>query len=144
MLLAFLLAAAAPASAGDTEAIKAIIIAGAEACARGDQAGVMRQYDRQVVLSFPGAPDRNYDDLAAGFARLCKGSGEGTVERTAPQFEELIVSEHTALVRIIWTTQLRGAASPRMLRDVQFWLKTPQGWRFRSGAHWPHRAEAAK
>ena len=128
----------APGDPGDGEAIKAMIIAGAEACARGDQGGVMRQYDRAVLLSYPGTLDVGYDDLAASFSRLCKGAGKGTVERTVPTFEEIIVGRDTALVRIMWTTQLRDAPGSRMLRDVQYWHRTPEGWRFRSGVHWPY------
>ena len=128
----------APGDPGDGEKIKAMITAGGEACARGDVAVVMSQYDPNILLSFPGAPDQNYADVAASFARLCKGAGEGTVERTVPTFEEIIVGRDTALIRIMWTTQLRGAPGPRMLRDLQYWHRTPEGWRFRSGVHWPY------
>ena len=127
----------------DALEIQRIILAGAEACARGDQAGVMRQYDRNVVLSFPGAPDRGYESLAAGFARLCRGSGDGTVERTVPTFEEIIVGRDHALVRVMWQTDLRGGQS-RMLRDFQYWHRTPEGWRFRSGVHWPYSPEPGR
>ena len=134
----------APGDPGHGETIKGMIVAGAEACARGDQAGVMRQYDRTVLLSYPGTPDIGYDELAASFARLCKGSGDGTVEQTVPTFEELIVGPDTAVVRIMWTTHLRGVAGPRTLRDMQYWHRTPEGWRFRSGVHWPYTPEPAR
>ena len=56
----------------------------------------------------------------------------------------LIVGPDTAVVRIMWTTHLRGVAGPRMLRDMQYWHRTTEGWRFRSGVHWPYTPEPAR
>ncbi len=126
--------------------IRDAITAGGIACGRGDPAGARATVEKELVLSYPGARDRGHDGLAAGYARLCKGAGEGTVESTGPEFEEVSVIGDVAVARLIWHTRLRGmpAGAVRKMRDFQVWRRTPQGWRFWRGAHWPYADDQPK
>ena len=142
--------AAAPgqvAQAGsDVEAVRRAIIDGGTACGAGNPAGPMAAVDRELVLSFPGARDQDYESLAAGYARLCDGKSDGTVTKTVPEFEEVSVIGDVAIARLIWSTHLRGMpeGSVRKLRDFQLWRRTPDGWRFWRGVHWPYKDEQPK
>ena len=141
--LAALPAAAAAQPATDEAAIRSAIEAGARACEAGQPDAVMASYAPDIVLSYPGAPDENYASLLASYHRLCPGSGgaEGTVETTRGAFEEVLVSGDLAIVRVIWSTHLRGMpdGAVRRLRDMQVWRRTPDGWRFFRGVHFPLR-----
>jgi ketosteroid isomerase-like protein len=142
-MLTLLAALAAASTSADREAVRSAIVAGAEACSSGDPAGSMASVDRDLVLSYPDGRDRTYDGLAAGYARLCKGEGENTVVSTTPEFEEVTVNGDVAIARLIWTTHLRGMpeGAYRKMRDFQVWRRTPEGWRFWRGAHWPYSDE---
>jgi ketosteroid isomerase-like protein len=125
----------------DQALIRREIEAGARACESGRPDDIMRSYARDILLSFPGVPDQDYDSILAGYRRLCAGSsgGEGTVETTRGEFQEILVSGDLAVVRVIWNTHLRGmpAGSVRRLQDLQVWRRTDQGWRFSRGVHFP-------
>jgi ketosteroid isomerase-like protein len=122
----------------DTATIKAAIEAGAKSCMEGRPSDVVRAYAPDITLSYPGIADQDYATILEGYRRLC-GSGEGMVERTVPTFEEMLVSGDLAVVRITWTTRLRGAAADRQLRDMQIWRRDKEGWRFSRGVHYPIR-----
>lgn len=144
ILLAALAAAPAAAQAGGDEAVlRAAIEAGARACEAGRPDEVMAGYAPDIILSYPGIPDQDHASLLAGYRELCPGSGgaEGTVETTRAAFEEILVSGDLAVVRVTWSTHLRGMAegAVRRLRDMQVWRRTPQGWRFSRGVHFPLR-----
>jgi len=141
LILAAALAAASPIA--DQEAVRSAIVAGAEACGAGNPAGSIASVDRGLVLSYPDARDRTFDGLAAGYARLCRGEGENTVVSTTPEFEEVAVTGDVAIARLIWTTRLRGMpeGAYRKMRDFQVWRRTPEGWRFWRGVHWPYSDE---
>ena len=132
-----------PDPASDAQAVRAAVIAGAKACEVGTPDLVMATVDRELVLSYPGTPDQDYDGLAAGYARLCKGEGEDTVETTVPTFEEVRVNGDIALVRVTWATHLRGMpdGAVRYLRDWQLWRRTPEGWRFFRGLHYAAKGD---
>ena len=140
-LLATALATTSPTA--DQEAVRSAIVAGAEACSAGNPTGAMAAVDRELVLSYPDARDRTYDGLAAGYARLCRGEGENTVLSTTPEVEEVVVDGDTAIARLIWKTRLRGMpeGTYRKMRDFQVWRRTPEGWRFWRGVHWPYSDE---
>jgi len=61
-----------------------------------------------MILSYPGTPDRNYDETCQGF-----GSQLGRTDRTfrydAPEIEEILVSGDLSIVRLIWTSRISGA-----------------------------------
>jgi hypothetical protein len=93
------------------------------------------------VLAYPGAPDSDYAAILAGYRRLCRGEGEGTVESTVPTFHEVIVMDEVAIARLTWTTRLRGmpAGATRKLTDFQVWRRGKKGWEFVRGVHYPAR-----
>jgi hypothetical protein len=132
-------------AAADEAEVRRLIDDGARACAAGNPAGSMRAVDRDLRLSYPGTPDQGYDELAAGYARLCAGSGEGTVTSTVPEFEEVVRHGDIIVARLTWATHLRGMpeGTVRRLRDFQVWRRTAEGWRMWRGVHWPF-AEAAR
>lgn len=141
-LLLFPVAAGAQPSA-DQDAIRAAMEAGARACESGRPDDIVRSYARDISLSYPGIADQDYETILAGYRRLCAGSGgaEGTVETTRGEFQEILVSGDLAVVRVIWNTHLRGMApgTVRRLQDMQVWRRTPEGWRFFRGVHFPLR-----
>ncbi|HEY0011761.1 MAG TPA: nuclear transport factor 2 family protein [Allosphingosinicella sp.] len=138
---AAILASPAHARRGDEAAIRAAIEAGARACEAGRPHDVVASYDRGIILSYPGIADQDYDAIAAGYRQLCRGSGEGTVQTTRAAFDEVIVSGDLAVVRIVWTTHLRGMpeGAYRRLKDMQVWRRQAGGWRFVRGVHYPLR-----
>lgn len=125
----------------DQDAIRAAMEAGARACESGRPEEIMRSYARDISLSYPGIADQDYDTILEGYRRLCRGSGEGTVETTRGTFQEILVSGDLAVVRVIWNTRLRGMSpgTIRRLQDMQVWRRTPEGWRFFRGVHFPLR-----
>lgn len=146
LALVFAIAVTAAPAPEDKEVVKRAIVAGGVACAAGNPEGAMAAVDRALVLSYPGAKDRGYDGLAAGYAQLCKAGGDGTLETTSPEFEEVGVIGDVAIARIIWHTRLRGMppGAVRKMRDVQIWRRTAAGWRFWRGVHWPYSDERPK
>ena len=138
LILSLALAATAPADKG-ADQVRALILEGAKACADGRPEQVVAHYSRDIVLSYPGVPDQDYSDILAGYRRLCKGEGEGTVESTVPTFHEVTVMGQVAIARLTWTTRLRGmpAGATRQLTDFQVWRRGRGGWEFVRGVHYP-------
>lgn len=139
LILAMALAAA-PADKGADE-VRALILEGAKACAAGRPEEVVAHYSRDIVLAYPGAPDSDYSAILAGYRRLCRGEGEGTVESTVPTFHEVTVMDKVAIARLTWTTRLRGMppGATRQLTDFQVWRRGKRGWEFVRGVHYPAR-----
>ena len=137
LILAIALAAA-PADKGADE-VRALILEGAKACAAGKPEQVVAHYSRDIVLSYPGASDSDYSAILAGYRRLCRGEGEGTVESTVPTFHEVTVMDKVAIARLTWTTRLRGMppGASRQLTDFQVWRRGRNGWEFVRGVHYP-------
>lgn len=128
----------------DAETLRSIITAGARSCAAGKPDEIVAHYSKDILLSYPGVPDQRYDDLLSGYRRMCKGAGEGSLESSIPNFEEILVSGDMAVARITWSTHIRGMApgTVRQLRDVQIWQKKPGGWKFIRGVHYPIKPKA--
>ena len=128
---------------GDEASLRAAIEAGARACEAGRPDDVMARYAPDILLSYPGIPDQDHSALLEGYRRLCAGSGggEGSVETTSASFDEILVSGDLAVLRLTWSTHLRGMAdgSVRRLRDMQVWRRTERGWLFFRGIHFPLR-----
>jgi len=138
-LTAILLGASAQASDQNGQAIvRQKIERGAQACMAGQPAKVMESYARDILLQYPGIPDQDYATLNKGYRQLC-GTGEGTVESTVPQFEEIYRSGTVVVARLIWTTRLRGMppGTSRQLRDLQIWEMREGEWMFVRGVHYP-------
>ncbi|HET7845672.1 MAG TPA: nuclear transport factor 2 family protein, partial [Xanthomonadales bacterium] len=119
-MLPLLLALAA---SDDAATLRELVAEGAAACMAGRADDVVAHYSRDIVLSYPGVPDHGYDEILASYRTLCAGAGVGTVESTVPTFEEVLVSGDLGVVRVTWTTHLRGMpdGATRQLRDLQVW-----------------------
>lgn len=138
LILSLALAATAPADNG-ADQVRALILEGAKACAAGRPDEVVAHYSSDIVLSYPGVPDQDYSTILAGYRRLCRGQGEGTVETTVPTFHEIKVMDKVAIARLTWTTRLRGMppGATRQLTDFQVWHRGKKGWEFVRGVHYP-------
>jgi fermentation-respiration switch protein FrsA (DUF1100 family)/ketosteroid isomerase-like protein len=131
-----LTAAAVADSAADAAAIRAKIVKGAEAAMRGDAAGIMSHYAKDILLSYPGIPDQEYDTLLKGYA---EPRPAGMTMRTEPEFDELLISGDLAVVLVNWTTTLAFTDPPRQTtrqaRDIQVWREREGEWLFVRGMH---------
>lgn len=123
-------------AAADAAAIRAKIVKGAEAAMRGDAAGIMAHYAKDILLSYPGIPDQDYATLWKGYA---EPRPPGTTMRTEPEFDEILLSGDLAVVRVNWTTTLTFTDPPRQTtrqaRDIQVWRKRDGEWLFVRGMH---------
>lgn len=153
LLFAVLLAAAAPhtiaaqATQGpgeDVEALRALVIRSGEAFNARDPDGIMALYSRDIVLSYPGIPDTEYEAIASGYREMTNLPAGVTVN-TVPDIEEIIVSGDMGIVRVTWnTTTVRtepAQRSTRQMRDLQVWRREADGWKFYRGMHFrvPHQ-----
>ena len=133
-------AAAAPDSGRDVAEIREAIVRGARAFEEGDPETILSRYARDIILSYPGIPDSDYETLAKGYAELRKRPA--TVKATTvPTFDEILVSGDIAIVRVRWTTTIADAAAgrsaTRRLKDLQVWRREPDGrWMFIRGMHY--------
>lgn len=66
-----------------------------------DLEGVCGLFARDVVLSYPGVPDRNYDQVCAHFSRLLAVKGK-TYLYAMPKIEEMIPAGDMVVVRANW------------------------------------------
>lgn len=137
-------AAVTQAPGGDDRRLRSLIEEGARQCEAGHPERVVDHYAQDLLLQYPGVPDQDLSALREGYRQLC-GSGPGTVQSTVPTFEEVLVMGDVAVIRITWSTHLRGTpeGSVRRLRDVQIWQRTSGGWNFRRGVHYPLRQEGS-
>ncbi|HYR08463.1 MAG TPA: nuclear transport factor 2 family protein [Longimicrobium sp.] len=124
--------------AADVEALRALVIRSGEAFNARDPDAIIALYSREVVLTYPGIPDQDYETLDAGYREMTDLPAGVTVT-TAPTIEEIIVSGDMGVVRVTWnTTTVRAEpaqASTRQLRDLQVWLREADGWKFFRGMH---------
>lgn len=134
----------APGAGSDSTEIRAAIERGARGFERGDPDSILAHYARDIVLSYPGIPDMDYDALVRNYGELRRRSPHVTAT-TRPTFDEILVDGKLAIVRVRWTTTIRSAAtdatparaSTRYLRDLQVWRRDSAGWRFVRGMHYP-------
>ncbi|HEX2060595.1 MAG TPA: nuclear transport factor 2 family protein, partial [Thermoanaerobaculia bacterium] len=130
--------------ADDAAAIRAKIVKGAEAAMRGDAAGIMSHYAKDIVLSYPGIADQDYDTLLKGYS---EPRPAGMTMRTEPEFDELLLSGDLAVVRVNWTTTLSFIDPPRQTtrqaRDIQVWQKRNGEWLFVRGMHFRNAVAVA-
>ena len=54
-----------------------------------------------VILSYPGVPDMDYETLARIYAGL--RTRKDVVEKTTPTIEEILVSGDLGIIRLMWT-----------------------------------------
>lgn len=124
--------------AADVEALRALVIRSGEAFNAKDPNAIIALYSREVVLTYPGIPDQDYEMLDAGYREMTNLPAGVTVT-TAPIIEEIIVSGNLGVVRVTWNTTTVQAepaqTSTRQLRDMQVWRRESDGWKFFRGVH---------
>lgn len=122
----------------DVEAIRALVVRSEEAFNAKDPDAIIALYSRDVVLTYPGIPDQDYETLDAGYREMTNLPAGVTVT-TVPDIEEIIVSGDLGIVRVTWNTTTVQAEpaqrSTRQLRDLQVWRREPDGWKFFRGMH---------
>ena len=134
-----LLAAAAFASPSDSDKIGGMIRAGSEACLAGDAAGAAQYLDPEFTMSFLASPIQDRSGMIRDYQNLCRTSGANTLEASVPEIDDVSVGTETAVVRLRWSTHLRGAPpeAVRHLGEMQVWRRTADGWRLWRSARWP-------
>ena len=55
-----------------------------------------------VIASYPGTPDRNYDGMCQKF-NTALNDPDKTFRYDAPEIEQVIIQDELAVVRLIWT-----------------------------------------
>ncbi|HEX6097022.1 MAG TPA: nuclear transport factor 2 family protein [Thermoanaerobaculia bacterium] len=139
LALAFLLVASSALAdtITDVEAIRKNILTYTEAVIARDPEPIMALFAPDILLSFPGIPDQDYETLRKEYAEMrSRAPGEVT---TRPDIEEILVSGDLAVARIVWNTTVtrEGAVTKRQMKDLQVWRREPSGkWRFIRGMHY--------
>ncbi|MFN8202468.1 MAG: nuclear transport factor 2 family protein [Solirubrobacteraceae bacterium] len=89
----------------DEAAIRAALNAWPRAWARRDAPAICGLFAPDVVLSFPGGPDRTYRQACAQF-RALTANRRRTVRYRRPTIERIVVDGDLAAVRLIWTYRI--------------------------------------
>ncbi|MCW5889928.1 MAG: nuclear transport factor 2 family protein [bacterium] len=138
--LLVVLAACGHDPARDAEAIRARLTAWPQAWNARDLRAVCDLFAPDVVLTFPGGPDRDHAAMCAGFRRLFARTDE-TLRYDPPAITEIMVDGDLAAVRLVWTARSTGAgiAGERVDEEqgLDVFQRQPDGqWRIRvSQAH---------
>jgi ketosteroid isomerase-like protein len=61
-----------------------------------------------VVLLYPGSPDRDHATMCKGFAATL-ARDEPAIRYDPPAIEEILVDGDLAVVRLVWTARIREA-----------------------------------
>jgi ketosteroid isomerase-like protein len=150
LLFAVLLAAAVPHAAAaqqpmpahgpaeDVEALRALVTRSGDAFNAKDPDAIIALYSRDVLLTYPGIPDSDYQTLDREYREMTNLPAGVTVT-TVPDIEEIIVSGDMGIVRVTWNTTTVQAQpaqrTTRQLRDLQVWRREADGWKFFRGMH---------
>lgn len=94
-----------------------------------------------VVLTFPGGPDRNHATMCDGFKAIFART-DRTLRYDEPAIEEVLVSGDLAVVRLEWTSRLSGTGLPGELpereRGIDVFQRQPDGrWRIHVSHAYP-------
>jgi ketosteroid isomerase-like protein len=141
LLLVFAAACAStaprPVEETDEETLRRHIRTYADAVERRDPDTIMALFARDILLSYPGIPDQDYETLRKEYAQM-RSRPEDEVT-TRPDIEEVLVSGDLAVLRIVWNTTVRKAGSElasRQMKDLQVWRREASGdWKFVRGIH---------
>jgi ketosteroid isomerase-like protein len=115
----------------DVQAIKAALYRWQDAFNRGDHKTTLEIWaTNDVVLSWPGRPDRTYRDIVASASK----QDPNIQETSFVDIEEVLVSGDLAYVRDTWrhsiTDKSSGKTTTLRLRSIEIWRKLPQqGWK---------------
>lgn len=123
----------------DVAAVRAAVLHSGEAANAADPDAIMALYARDIVLSYPGVPDMDYETLARGYREMLRTPGVALW--TVPEIREILVSGDLAVVRVTWTTTITqgepARSTTRLARDLQVWRREADGsWKFARGMHY--------
>jgi uncharacterized protein (TIGR02246 family) len=76
-----------------------------------DVGAVCGLFAPDVILTFPGGPDRDHAAMCRGFAATFART-DRTYRYDAPDIEEIIVDGDMAAVRLTWTLRITGDGLP--------------------------------
>lgn len=94
-----------------------------------------------LVATYPDAPDRNYKQMCEHLDKVINNQ-DTSFAYEAPEIEEIIVDEHIAVVRLIWTLQTThlktGKKELIKERGLDVFEKQPDGsWRIHISYAYP-------
>ncbi len=106
-----------------------------------NQASACGLFAPDVVLSYPGGPDRGFEAMCAQFGTLF-ASTDKTLRYAAPQIEEIIVEGDVAIVRLIWTLTVTDSQGKTLEvvreKGVDVFARQPdRGWKIRISHAFP-------
>lgn len=67
-----------------------------------NMAAVCELFAPDLVASYPGTADRNYQDMCRQLTQVIQNPAK-TIRYDQPEIEEIIVDKDIAIVRLIWT-----------------------------------------
>jgi ketosteroid isomerase-like protein len=76
-----------------------------------DAPGVCGLFAPDLVASYPGQPDRNYDGMCRQLTAALENPKK-TFHYEAPQIEGILVSGDLAVVRLVWTLSITDRDAP--------------------------------
>jgi uncharacterized protein (TIGR02246 family) len=105
-----------------------------------DVGAVCGLFAPDVVLTFPGAADRDHARMCRGFAATFADTGR-TFRYDAPAIEEIVVDGDMAAVRLVWTLHVAGANGEVVERErgLDVFRRQPDGaWKIRISCAYPY------
>lgn len=138
LVLVLAAASALADAAADAEALRKNIQTYTDAVIARDPDTVMSLFAPDILLSYPGIPDQDYETLKKEYTEEMKLRAPGAVT-TRPDIEEILVSGDLGIARIVWNTTVTkdGTVTKRQMKDLQVWRREPSGkWRFIRGIHY--------
>jgi uncharacterized protein (TIGR02246 family) len=79
-----------------------------------DVGAVCGLFAPDVILTFPGGPDRDHAAMCGGFAATFART-DRTYRYDAPAIEEIVVDGDMAAVRLTWTLRITGDGVPEVV-----------------------------
>ncbi len=73
-------------------------------------------FAEDVVASYPGTKDRNFQDMCRQFSVALKDT-EKIYHYAPPQIEQILIEEDLAVVRLIWTLTVRSSAGVDTIKE---------------------------
>ena len=94
-----------------------------------------------LIASYPGAPERNYDQMCKHLSRVMRDP-EKVFDYTSPDIEEMIVDKDIVVVRLIWTLSVldRKSQMKEVIRErgLDVFQRQPDGsWKIRVSYAYP-------
>ena len=131
---------AAESAAADAEVIRGAIRAQEKAIRERNVNALMAHYSKDILVSYPGVPDTDYQGFYEGYRQMLTPR-PGITTVTVSKVEEVVVSGDLAMVRMNWETTITetqpAKTSLRRARDLQVWRREDGGWKFYRGM-WYH------